>query len=175
MVYRILKDIQQMLSDKKSPNTAEQSILEGVRQVIPMLRNDEDSELLRQNEVFVRICPATKAPVLACYEGDNMCSCLHNDSVEEDAVDIKQWLASSGHICTGSQRLLETVADIAYNAGADRICEGNDSQAVIESIIEWAREFEQKNVTNDWREDDYILAVNEFYREKAIEFKQQNY
>lgn len=173
MVYQLLNDIRQMLSDKETLTTAEQSILDRVNKVLPTLRNNEDSELLRQDEVFARICPATKFPVLACYDGDNMCSCLHNDTIEEDAVDVKQWLASAGNICTGNARLLETLVDIAYNAGADNLWCDADSRMVADKIIEWAHEFERQNVTNDWREDDYILAIDKFYQEKVTEFKQE--
>lgn len=173
MVYQLLKDIEQYMSGKESLTAIEKSIIIRAQQLLQTLRNVEDSELLRQNEIIVRICPATNAPVLACYDGENMCSCLHNDTVEEDAVDVKQWISSAGNICTGNQRLLEAVADIAYNAGAENICDGNDSRMVIDNVIDWAREFEQENATNDWREDDYILAIDGFYREKSNDFKQQ--
>lgn len=173
MVYQLLNDIRQILSDKETLTTAEQSILDRVNKVLPTLRNSEDSELLRQDEVFVRICPATKFPVLACYDGDNMCSCLHNETIEEDAVDVKQWLASAGNICTGNARLLETLVDIAYNAGADNLWRDADSRMVADKIIEWAHAFEQQNTMNDWREDDYILAIDKFYQEKVTEFKQE--
>lgn len=174
MVYKLLKDVEQLLSGKESISADELKILNCVRKVLPTLRNTDDSELLRKNEVIIRICPATNHPVLACYEGDNMCSCLHNETVKEDAVDIKQWLASSGEICTGNQRLLEAVTDIAYNAGAESLCEGCDSRMVVDKIIEWAHEFEQKNTSNDWRDDDYITAIDGFYNEKVTEFKQEN-
>ena len=84
MVYQLLKDIVQLLGGKESRTTAEQSILERSSKVITTMRNPEDSELLKKDELLIRYCPATKHPVLVYYDGDGMCSCLHNDTVEED-------------------------------------------------------------------------------------------
>lgn len=92
MVYQLLKDIEQLLSGKESLTAAEQSILERSSKVITTMRNPEDTELLKTDELLIRYCPATKHPVLVYYDGDGMCSCLHNDTVEEDMEDVKRWL-----------------------------------------------------------------------------------
>ena len=92
MVYQLLKDIEQLLGGKESLTAAEQSILERSSKVITTMRNPEDSELLKKDELLIRYCPATKHPVLVYYDGDGMCSCLHNDTVEEDMEDVKRWL-----------------------------------------------------------------------------------
>ena len=92
MVYQLLKDIEQLLRGKESLTAGKQSILEHSSKVIATMRNPEDTELLRKDEIIVRFCPATKSPVLAYYDGDGMCSCLHNDTVEEDMEDVKRWL-----------------------------------------------------------------------------------
>ena len=92
MVYQLLKDIEQHMGDKESLTAAERSILERSLQALATMRNSEDTELLKQNEILVRFCPATKSPVLVYYDGDGMCSCLHNDTVEEDMEDVKRWL-----------------------------------------------------------------------------------
>ena len=86
MVYQLLKDIEQLLGGKESLTAAEQSILERSSKVITTMRNPEDTELLKKDELLIRYCPATKHPVLVYYDGDGMCSCLHNDTVEEDGV-----------------------------------------------------------------------------------------
>ena len=92
MVYQLLKDIVQLLDGKESLTAAEQSILERSSKVITTMRNPEDTELLKKDELLIRYCPATKHPVLVYYDGDGMCSCLHNDTVEEDMEDVKRWL-----------------------------------------------------------------------------------
>ena len=92
MVYQLLKDIKQYMDSKESLTAGEQSILERSSQALATLRNSEDTELLKQNEILVRFCPATKSPVLVYYDGDGMCSCMHNDTVEEDMEDVKRWL-----------------------------------------------------------------------------------
>ena len=92
MVYQLLKDIEQLLGSKESLTAAEQSILERSLQALATLRNSEDTELLKQNEILVRFCPATKSPVLVYYDGDGMCSCMHNDTIKEDIEDVKRWL-----------------------------------------------------------------------------------
>ena len=92
MVYQLLKDIEQHMGGKESLTAAERSILERSSQALATMRNSEDTELLKQNEILVRFCPATKSPVLVYYDGDGMCSCMHNDTVEEDMEDVKRWL-----------------------------------------------------------------------------------
>ena len=82
--------------------------------------NGRDTETLAANELLVRICPDTKRPVLVCHNGNGQCLCLHNETTEEDAVDVDLWLRSNGRECNGYNKLQEAVVDLAYNAGADR-------------------------------------------------------
>ncbi|MBI2270450.1 MAG: hypothetical protein HYU69_08865 [Bacteroidetes bacterium] len=63
------------------------------------------------------------------------------------------------------QKLLETVADIAYIAGQMKFYSG-DSRADISNFIYWANEFEKKNLKTNWEEANYILAIQEFAKEK---------
>lgn len=173
MIYNLLKDMQSLLSSKGSLTATEQEILRRIAQTLPTMRNVDDTELLLPGEVLVRICPGTKCPVLVCHDGDGQCSCLHNDTVEEDAVDVKLWLSSFGKECNGNRNLMEAVVDLSYNAGADNLWEDTDSRPVAANIIEWAKEFETKNASNDWQEDDYLLAIDEFYKEKTS-FREMN-
>ena len=92
MIYQLLKDIEQHMGGKESLTAAERSILERSTKALSTMRNPEDTELLRKDEIIVRFCPATKSPVLAYYDGDGMCSCLHNDTITEDIEDVKRWL-----------------------------------------------------------------------------------
>ena len=92
MIYQLLKDIEQHMGGKESLTAAERSILERSTRALSTMRNPEDTELLRKDEIIVRFCPATKSPVLAYYDGDGMCSCLHNDTIAEDIEDVKRWL-----------------------------------------------------------------------------------
>ena len=68
MVYQLLKDIEQLLGGKESLTAAEQSILERSSKVITTMRNPEDTELLKKDELLIRYCPATKHPVLVYYD-----------------------------------------------------------------------------------------------------------
>lgn len=63
-----------------------------------MVKTEEQStaESLAINETIIRICPETGRPVVACYEGDDNCLCLHNDTPEEDAQAVQNWLSSYG-------------------------------------------------------------------------------
>ena len=114
MVYQLLKDIEQLLGGKESLTAGEQSILERSSQALATLRNSEDTELLKQNEILVRFCPATKSPVLVYYDGDGMCSCMHNDTIAEDIEDVKRWLEDATSATpndTMSYQTEETVLD----------------------------------------------------------------
>ena len=68
------------------------------------------------------------------------------------------------------EKLLETVADIAFIVGWERMDEAvfGGSRAMVKQIIAWAKEFERKYVGTDWDEDicDYIDAIDEFTNEK---------
>lgn len=62
------------------------------------------------------------------------------------------------------ERLLETVADIAFIAGEKGFYTGN-SRHDIQLIISWAKEFEEKYKDAEWgvdTEEDYIDAVKKF-------------
>ncbi len=60
-----------------------------------------------------------------------------------------------------NQKMLETLADIAYIAGDMKYFSG-DSRADINCFISWANEFEKINAKTNWDEVDYILAIEAF-------------
>ena len=64
-----------------------------------------------------------------------------------------------------NNRLLESLADIAYYAGESRYFTGN-SRADVSEFIRWAKEFEEKNKDEDWDSRDYILEIREFFMSK---------
>lgn len=167
MIYNLLKDMQKFLEAKSGQTSEEKQMLSRINGALHPLLHEGDNEHLAVNEVLVRICPDTGHPVLVCHNGEGECLCLHNDTVEEDAVDVNLWLSSSGKQCNGNRRLLEAVADIAYNAGADNLCENNDSRTVVTSLIKWAGEFEELHADTDWDESDYLQTIDEFYKEKV--------
>lgn len=171
MVYNLLKRIQNLLVSKPSGTKEELEILSLVNQALPTMLNGGDTETLAPNELLVRICPDTKRPVLVCHDGDGQCLCLHNGTTEEDAIDVDLWLRSNGRECNGYNKLQEAVVDLAYNAGADNLWEDMDSRAVNAEIVRWAEEFETEHAGTDWDAEDYFLAIDGFYREKA---KQMN-
>jgi hypothetical protein len=56
------------------------------------------------------------------------------------------------------QKLLESVADIAYMAGNSRYYSGN-SRIDISEFIYWAEEFEKKHKHTDWDQEDYLTEI----------------
>lgn len=166
MLYDLLEDIRRRLETKASRTTEEQETLDRINLALPHMRRNRDAELLAPDEVLVRVCPDTGHPVLVCHTGDGHAACLHNETVGEDAVDVRLWLSSLGKECNGNRRLLETTVDLAYNAGADNLWENRDSRSVVSDIICWAEEFEKKHAGTDWSEEDYLLAIDGFYKEK---------
>ena len=66
-------------------------------------------------------------------------------------------------------RFLETVADIAYQAGVIQFYSG-DSRADATMFINWAREFEKSRVWSDGKESyfgkTYMDAIEEFTEAK---------
>jgi hypothetical protein len=65
-------------------------------------------------------------------------------------------------------KLLESLADIAYNAGVNRYYSG-DSRADMHNFIHWAKEFEAINKDTDWDEENYMLAIEDFASAKLCE------
>lgn len=70
------------------------------------------------------------------------------------------------------EKLLETVADIAFNVGWERIDSAafGGSRAMVQQMIAWAREFEQLHGGCDWCYCDYIDAIDEFTTKKLEAF-----
>jgi hypothetical protein len=60
-----------------------------------------------------------------------------------------------------SPKVVETIADIAYIAGANKFFSG-DSRLDISEFIRWAQDFENINSSTNWDEKDYISAIEEF-------------
>lgn len=166
MLYNLLKDIRRQLGAKTPLTAEEQCLLERIDHAVPYIRRDGDAEQLQPGEVLVRVCPDTGHPVLVCHDGEGQCTCLHNETVAEDAADVRLWLSSLGRECNGNRKLLEAAVDLAYNAGADKLWDERDSRAVVSDIIRWAGEFETAHAGTDWDEVDYLLAIDRFYQEK---------
>jgi len=70
-----------------------------------------------------------------------------------------------------NERLLETVADIAYIFGEKGYFSG-DSRADIQEIIFLAKKFE--NTDHDWDKDDYLIQINKFSYFKIEELRSFN-
>lgn len=68
---------------------------------------------------------------------------------------------------TPDYRSRETLADIAYMAGAHRYHSG-DSREDISRFIAWAEEFEARHKDVDWNTNghDYMTAIEQFTAEK---------
>jgi len=60
-----------------------------------------------------------------------------------------------------SNKILETVADIAYFAGVNKYYTG-DLRADVSSFIFLAKRFEAINENTDWENNDYMLAIEYF-------------
>ena len=169
MIYTFLQDIRQHLSSKQILTEEERKILMQLNESLSVIIKNDDSELLTPNELLIRISRATKHPVLICYNGDGTCFPLHNKTVEEDGLEIEQWLQVQGKMHVGSRKLLEAVADIAYNAGVEHLFDGQDSREVIMNLIDWAREFEKIHAETNWGEKDYMIEIESFYKDKIKE------
>lgn len=166
MIYTLLQDIRQYLSAKQILTEEEQKIFAQLNKSLSVIIKNDDSELLTPNEVLVRISHVTKHPVLVCYNDDGTCFSLHNKTVEEDGLEIEQWLQVQGKMRVGSRKLLETVADIAYNAGVQNLFDEQDSREIIMDLVDWAREFEKIHAETDWGEKDYMIEIENFYKDK---------
>jgi len=64
-----------------------------------------------------------------------------------------------------NNKLLETLADIAYHAGQQGYYTG-DSRADINTFIYWAHEFEKQHASTDWGDTDYMLEIERYVMTK---------
>jgi hypothetical protein len=167
MIYALLQNMREYLLTKQILTEEELKIFSQLNESLTVIIKNDDSELLTPNEVLVRISRATKHPVLVCYNGDGTCFSLHNKTVEEDGLEIEQWLQVQGKMRIGSRKLLEAVADIAYNAGVQHLFDEQDSREVIMNLIDWAREFESIHAETNWDEKDYMMEIESFYTDKT--------
>lgn len=166
MIYTLLQNMRKYLLAKQVLAEEELKLFSQLNESLSVIIKNEDSELLTPNEVLVRISHATKHPVLVCYNGEGTCFSLHNKTVEEDGLEVEQWLQLQGKMRVGSRKLLEAVADIAYNAGVQRLFDEQDSREVIMNLIDGAREFEKIHAETNWDERDYLIEIDKFYQEK---------
>lgn len=166
MIYTLLQNMRKYLLAKQVLVEEELKLFSQLNESLSVIIKNEDSELLTPNEVLVRISHATKHPVLVCYNGEGTCFSLHNKTVEEDGLEVEQWLQLQGKMRVGSRKLLEAVADIAYNAGVQRLFDEQDSREVIMNLIDGAREFEKIHAETNWDERDYLIEIDKFYQEK---------
>ncbi len=95
MVYDLLNDIKSYLEQISSDDDTAKGLVDRLGKVMMSVYNPADTDMLQKDEIVVRICPATQRPVLAVHSTDGYAVCLHNDSVEQDMADVKQWLESS--------------------------------------------------------------------------------
>jgi hypothetical protein len=67
---------------------------------------------------------------------------------------------------------IETFYDLCVNYGND-ISRGKflhpDSRSVMDTLLQWANEFNALHAENDWAEMEYMEVVDEFYVEKRRE------
>lgn len=92
MVYQFLKDLQCFFTVKGSLTPEEDSLSQRAGAILGTMLKERDTEHLSKNEMIVRLCPETEHPVLAYYDGDERCLCLHNRTIEEDKHDVEQWI-----------------------------------------------------------------------------------
>ena len=69
-----------------------------------------------------------------------------------------------------NQKLLETVADIAYILGRNNCFSGN-SRADIQDILFWAKEFEKEHDNTELDKNDYISEIEQYSYRKINEFR----
>lgn len=62
-------------------------------------------------------------------------------------------------------KLLETVADIAYYAGQIGYYSGNSREDILNFIF-WAREFDKFHKDTNWDTSDYMLTIEKYTEDK---------
>lgn len=60
----------------------------------------------------------------------------------------------------------ETIADIAYEAGARGFRPTGNSRDTISTIIAWADEFSRQNQDTDWIDKEYLDEIHDFTQQK---------
>ncbi len=165
MLYELLKKHLHYLESKPDKTGTETELLTALQQAFLHIIQEKDRECLAPNEILVRICPSTGRPALVCHEGEGNCLCLHSETPEEDMRSVREWLEKEGRMPVREGKLLEAVADLAYNAGAAGLCNDKDSRTVIADLIHAAGEFEARHRDTDWDNTDYLQAIDRHYRE----------
>lgn len=165
MLYELLNKQKHYLENKPDKTDTETELLTALQQAFPHIIQEKDRECLAVNEILIRICPSTKRPTLVCHEGEGNCLCLHNETPEEDMRCIREWLEKEGKMPVREGKLLEAVADLAYNAEAANLCNDKDSRTVIAYLIHAAGEFEALHKDTDWDSTDYLQEIDRHYRE----------
>lgn len=64
----------------------------------------------------------------------------------------------------------EALADLAYMAGHERLRLNDNSRVIIDTLIDWAEEFQKLHKETDWDEVDYMETINHFYEKKSKEY-----
>ena len=64
-----------------------------------------------------------------------------------------------------TNKLLETLADIAYQAGQRGYYTG-DSRADINNFVYWAHQFEEQHAGTDWDHTNYMLEIEQYVEAK---------
>lgn len=77
----------------------------------------------------------------------------------------------------GKQIIYETIYDLSYLAGVDKLSETYDidSRELYGIILDWAEEFENKFKDVDWDTTniDYLTEISNFYDEKVYQLEEE--
>lgn len=77
----------------------------------------------------------------------------------------------------GKQIIYETIYDLSYLAGVDKLSETYDidSREIYGIILDWAEEFENKFKDVDWDTTniDYLTEISNFYDEKVYQLEEE--
>ncbi len=136
MVYELLNDLRDYMACNANhePDSIEQGLLDRIEKVLKTVHKKDDTDFLMPNEILARICPSTKKPVLVCHSGDGYAMCLHNDTIEEDAEDVKIWLETAGKECNGN-RHLSSENETDLDSEFEKILESEElREAFIETV-----------------------------------------
>lgn len=68
---------------------------------------------------------------------------------------------------SASEKVLETVVDIAYYAGSFDYFSG-DSRRDVREIMWWAKEFETLHENTDWDRLDYMIEIESYTQNKLL-------
>lgn len=119
------------------------------------------------NQALRRIYDKVAREVILNQSVKKLCEKLSHISLEwfrDERPDMNEIM---------NQRVMESVADIAFNAGymlAKGDIQVEDSRAFVDQMIIWSKEFNNLHQHDEWQDFSYIEAIDEFAKTKILDY-----